>query len=103
MMLRAAAFATTALLPGTYTDGEQAYFAAEAGKPVPTLTGIRVTAQGNGFRGQGVDAHGTAVGADAVWRVTQRDHIDSVSTAGCTRDFSPVADGLTMTDPAGCS
>ena len=101
MMLLAAALATAALLPGIYTNEEQVYFAAEAGKPVPAWTGLLVTAQGDGYRVQEVDAYGAAVGADAVWRVTQGEKIVSISSAGCTREFARVAAGLTIVDQRG--
>ncbi len=101
MMLLAAALATAALLPGVYTNEEQVYFATEAGKPAPPWTGLRITADGDVFRVEGVDSHGAAVGADAVWRVLEAEQSVSINSGGCTRAFARVATGLEIVEKKG--
>ncbi|MFN3592389.1 MAG: hypothetical protein ACK4TG_09395, partial [Thermaurantiacus sp.] len=47
-----------ALLPGSYTNEEQVYFVTAAGGPAPPWAGLRVEAEGDGFRLTSVDRHG---------------------------------------------
>ena len=101
MMILAAVLATAALLPGTYTNEEQVYFAADAGKPVPPWTGIQVTAQGDMFRVQGVDAYGASVGGESIWRIRDGGEIVSITSGDCRRDFARVTLGLTIVNQQG--
>lgn len=57
-----AAAGISALLPGTYTNEEQVYFAGEAGKPAPVWTGLRIDAEGDQYRLQPIDAFGQLSG-----------------------------------------
>jgi hypothetical protein len=58
-----AAGSAVALAPGIYTNEEQVYFAAEAGKPVVPWTGLRITAVADGLDLQPIDAFGKEAGA----------------------------------------
>jgi hypothetical protein len=104
MMLAAAAAATLAvatLLPGTFTNEEQVYFAREAGKPVPPWVGIRITPEAGGYRMQAVDAFGVASGEDQLLRVREDDRIVSIRTGTCIRDYARVPLGLTIVNQSG--
>lgn len=103
MMMAAAAavLAVAALLPGTYTNEEQVYFAKEAGKTPPPWTGISITAEGSGYRLQSVDAFGVAGGAGQLLAVRETDTIVSITTGACRRDYARVAMGLTIVNQAG--
>ncbi|MBC7519916.1 MAG: hypothetical protein H7268_02305 [Sandarakinorhabdus sp.] len=104
MMLVAAvagALAVAALLPGTYTNEEQVYFAREAGKPVPPWTGIRITPDAGGYRMQAVDAFGVATGDDQMMRLREDDRIVSIRTGACIRDYARVPLGLTIVNQSG--
>jgi hypothetical protein len=104
MMLAAAAagvLAVGALLPGTYTNEEQVYFAREAGKPVPPWTGIRITPEGSDYRLRSIDAFGVPGPESQLLRVKEAEAIVSITTGGCTRDYARVALGLTIVNQSG--
>lgn len=104
MMLLAAAagaLAVAMLLPGTYTNEEQVYFAREAGKPVPPWIGIEVTAEPGGYRLRTVDAFGVPGGEDQLLRVEEGEKIVSITSGACRRDYARVARGLTIVNQAG--
>lgn len=102
VLAAAAAFpAAAALLPGTYTNEEQVYFAREAGKPAPPWTGLRIEAEGDGFRVRTVDAFGVPGAEDQLLRVREGETITTISTGACFRDYARVAAGLTIVNSRG--
>lgn len=106
IVLTAAAIMTVAaLLPGTYTNEEQVYFAKEAGKPPPPWTGVKITAEGSDYRLQPVDSFGAPKGASSLMRVSEgklegHDMV-SIRTGTCTVDFAQVPAGLTIVNQRG--
>ena len=90
-----------ALLPGTYTNEEQVYFARDAGKPPPPWVGVKISVVPEGYRLQTVDAFGAAGAEDQVMRVSEGDAITTITTGSCTRDFARGSAGLTAVDQRG--
>lgn len=56
------ALAAVAWAAGVWTNEEQRSFALEAGKPAPAWVGLRVSADGSGWRGIPVDPFGAQTG-----------------------------------------
>ena len=101
------AAAAAVLLPGTYTNEEQVYFARDAGTlPLPWV-GLKISVVPEGYRLQTVDAFGAAKTDDQVMHVSESDAITTITTittGSCVRGFARVPAGLTAVDQRGqCS
>jgi hypothetical protein len=94
-LLAAASLLT--LLPGTYTNEEQVYFAGEAGKPAPPWVGVTLTAEGEGLRLRTVDAFGKPGAEDQRVAVAG----DATTVGSCTRAYRPGGDGFVMASARG--
>lgn len=105
VLTAAAALTVAALLPGTYTNEEQVYFAKEAGKPVLPWTGVTITARGSDYLVQPIDAYGAPKAASQLMRASEGKvdghDVVSITSGACTRDFAPVAAGLTIVKQRG--
>jgi hypothetical protein len=101
VLTAAAVLTVAALLPGTYTNEEQVYFAKEAGKPVPPWMGMTITPAAGGFRLQPVDAFGTARGESRLLKLRETEKLVSITEGGCTIDYARVPLGLTMVNQSG--
>jgi hypothetical protein len=103
--LAAAALTAAALLPGTYTNEEQVYFATEAGKPVPPWVGVTITPEGENFRLRTVDAFGVPGAESQLMRVSkgtiEGHEVVSITTGTCVRDYAVVPAGLTIVNERG--
>nr|WP_310525245.1 hypothetical protein [Polymorphobacter sp.] len=93
--------AVDTLLPGTYTNEEQVYFAREAGTPVPPWSGLRITGAAPIFQLQRVDAFGTALGPAQPFGVRETPEQVAITTQSCTRDYARVPAGLTVINQTG--
>lgn len=84
----AAAHELADLLPGTFTNTEQAYFQGEAGEPQDRPVNLRFTAGGDGaFLLQPIDAFGEPAGSREAVTVTPRGDRTALSSRDCTRLF----------------
>jgi hypothetical protein len=101
VLTAAAVLAVVALLPGTYSNKEQVYFAKEAEKPAPAWTGIVITSEADGYRMRSVDAYGVATGHSQLLKVQETDKIVSITLGTCSRDYARVARGLTIVNQSG--
>ena len=89
------------LLPGTYSNEEQVYFAREAGKPVPPWSALRITGAVPLFRMQRIDAFGASIGPAQPFSVRETPEQVAITTQSCTRDYARVAAGLTIINQTG--
>jgi hypothetical protein len=101
----AAVLAVAALLPGTYTNEEQVYFAKEGGKPAPPWTGVKIIADGTDYRIQAVDSFGAPAGESRLLRVAEggiEGHdVISITSGDCSLDYARVPAGLTLVNQRG--
>jgi hypothetical protein len=101
LLTTAAVLTVATLLPGTYTNEEQVYFAKEAGKPAPPWVGISIVPEGGGYRLRAVDAFGVPGREDQLMQVRETEKIVSITTGVCTRDYARVTLGLVAVNQSG--
>lgn len=105
VLAAAAAAAVAALLPGTYTNEEQVYFAKEAGKQAPPWVGVTITQEGDAFRLQTVNSFGAPGAENQLMQVSEGKvgghDVVSIATGACIRDYAQVPAGLTLVNERG--
>lgn len=105
LLAAAATLSVATLLPGTFTNEEQVYFAKEAGKAVPPWTGVEITPEGDAFRLRRVDAFGVPGPESQLLTVSRRTvkghDVLSITSGDCTRDYAEVPRGLTIVNTSG--
>jgi hypothetical protein len=78
-----------ALLPGTYTNEEQVYFAREAGAPEPVWAGLAIAPEGDGFRLTSFDPYGAPGPEDQRMTLVPEGERLAITTGRCTRRYAP--------------
>jgi hypothetical protein len=81
----------TDIIPGTYTNEEDVYFAKEAGKTPPVETRIEISRDPGGFRLRAIDPFGKPLEEGHVMAVTSG---PTLNAGKCGMPFRPVKGGL---------
>ncbi len=100
----AALAAAGTLLPGTYTNEEQVYFATEAGRPAPPWTGVAISNDGGAMHMRSIDAFGK-MGPDDMVMTLAVDGTDgsgvAITSGGCSRRYGLKNGQLSVTTQTG--
>ncbi|SIN59733.1 hypothetical protein SAMN02745824_0269 [Parasphingorhabdus marina DSM 22363] len=74
-------------LTGTFTNEEQNYFEADAGREAPPWTGLRIAADDNGMTVTEIDKFGKALSAERTVTVNSGAEQDVITVDNCARNF----------------